>query len=151
MRMTSENTHLNRLLADREWMGFLVFSLDLGAMRHPGEFAPGGLVYPQFKGEDVPLWDVTVSETEARATQNREQRETEAEAHQKRVDLYAERVADGRNPLTGEEWDPHAGGDEWDEFETPEIEGEVNEDDEWTNFWGGESPTEKMAHWVGEE
>lgn len=149
MRITHEDEALDRLVKHPLFAPFVMFSLDLGAMKN----ANGQLVFPELEGKETPLWKISIRESEAQATQEREERQSAADAHNARVELYRKRVELGLMPTTGEPWPS----DEVVENEAPQgwdvIEPgpeQTSPQDEWTTFWGGDSPTEKMATWINE-
>ena len=86
------------------------------------------------------LWSITSNELDA-ATQARDERIAEVVAHQQRVAIYANRVVDGLPLREGDDTSPAI----------PEDELEPAPLDEWTRFWGGESPTQRQARYRGDE
>lgn len=124
LRLTTENDLLDIAAQNPQMLGFVVFNLDV----------------PLENGKVAPLWSITPRE-DTMTTKKREDRRQAVASHQRRVDLYAERVANGLSPFTGEPM-PTDEGDDLDEVvETPQAV----EMDDWHRFWGGATPTEKYA------
>ena len=139
MNSYEQELYIEKVIADPAGMGvnpevvpFLLFEVDAGSARIVGGPNHGELMFPELGGKHTPLWNVTIVGGETLTTQRREDRATQKSAHQARVAHYAEVVASGGalEPL----W-------EGEQDETPEDEGY----DEWRHFWGGDSPTERMA------
>jgi len=122
MPRMSEDALLDAALASPDMAPFAMFDLDLGGMTDP---QTGDLVFPEFNGQYTPLWRITQNgeETQRQREHAKQVARTQTRAlHLERVKALAKRIDDGL-PL----------------FE------ENAPLDEWHRFWGGLTPTEKLA------
>ena len=90
--------------------------------------------------DGTPLWEVRSNWGSSQDHQRGHERKLRV-AHQKRVEAMATRVAEGEPLFEEDEVDPSGGG----------IKDDTDTPDEWSYFWGGESPVESLDHWIGEE
>jgi len=128
-RISSEEALLDAALKSPSMEGFAMFELDMGGAIDPQTREP---VCPTLEGEHAPLWSITSnagSETIHQRDRERAMASAAEAAHKERVADYASLVASG-DPLFEEEYVP------------PASESVDPTDDEWTHFWGGDSPTE---------
>jgi hypothetical protein len=117
MKLSSETALLDAALQNPEIAPFAMFELDAGAARDP---QTGEALFPELGGKYTPLWNIT-SNGGREADRQREEAEAEAASHQRRVDEYARRVANGEGVFESPD-----GGDD-----------DVAPADEWDTFWCG--------------
>lgn len=121
-RLTSEDALLSAALESPELAPFAMFELDLGAAIDPQTGEP---MFPELKGKHTPLWEVRSNLSSP--TLERDERAAQAEAHQRRVEEYANRVANGQSVFGDDD---------------PTDEGcDLTPSDEWDDFWRGHTPT----------
>jgi len=134
-RISSEEALLDAAELNPSTAPFAWFYIDASQMRHVDGPHKGELMFPELEGKETPLWNIT-SNSGSEADQKRGEADVAKAAHRQRVLDMTSRVANGLGALTDSEADD------------PTDEGEALDpaEDEWTRFWGGESPTEKLAH-----
>ena len=140
MRFTSENALIQKALDNPEMRGFVLFSLDLGATRNPKELGPGGLTFPDFQGEETPMWTISATGDDTETVNKKNDAKLAAKQHALRVEVMAANVARGLTPQ-GEQIPELNNGYILHEEETPQIKDKGG----WTKFWGGATPTERYA------
>jgi hypothetical protein len=123
MRITAENALLDLACQNPEIAPFAYFELDASQAVDP---QTGEAMFPELGGKHTPLWSITSNEGGAAKAAAVATRQREAEAHRQRVQVMADRVASGLSPL-----------------EEGEVEQTETPSDEWADFWGGASPTER--------
>jgi len=128
-RISSEDALLDAAAANPQTEGFAWFTLDMRDAKDPQTGEP---LCPSLAGKMAPqpLWNITSNGGRERDKKREDKAEADA-LHAGRVATLAGRVAAGL-PC----------------FDDPSDEGEALDpaEDEWSHFWGGESPTEKLAH-----
>ena len=139
-RLSEENRVMDLALANTELAPFAMFEIDLGMMRDKNQPADENglhpLLFPELDGKSTPWWTV-----EAIPVDVAEVKQAAKDERQERIDAMAARVAAGQSPFDGN-------GDEYTEGGIAKEA--TRENDDWSHFWGGDSPTEKMT-WIGEE
>jgi len=133
-KLSSENDLLTAALESPEMAPFAMFTIDASQMRHVDGPHKGELMFPELKGEETPLWNIR-SNGGNEVDHKKEEKQAATATRKLRVATLAQRVEDGLPLFRDDETPP--------QYQTPH--------DEWERFFGGETPTQKMAHWVGEE
>lgn len=132
-KVSNPDTLLDMALESPEMAPFAMFNIDLTECCHPN----GELMFPELAASSrgpVWLWEIR-SNGENEVDRKREDSQDASVAHQMRVEAMAARVEAGLSALREVDEAPHD--------DAPQ--------DEWERFWCGESPTQKMAHYRGDE